>query len=222
MLTLSEKILFITLLVSAVAYAWVDFQKVYTVIRRGQGELPTRAEMQARAITALKKWLTIEPIWKTRPTANFFHALIAWGFVFYLLVNLVDVIEGFVPIVFLGEHLLGMTYRLLVDLATAGALVGMTYFLLRRFVFRSPALDYRANVKLMDKVEAGAIRRDSLVVGLFIFFHVGFRLLSDSFAVAKISGDWGRPFANALSYAWAGWSESALTVGQHVGWWGAL
>ncbi len=222
MLSLSEKIVFITLLVGAVAYAWVDFMKVYQVIRRGQGDLPSRAEIQGRALTALRQWLTIGPIWKTRPTANFFHALIAWGFTFYLLVNVVDVLEGFVPIVFLGDNFLSRTYRLLVDLATTGVLVGMTYFLLRRFVWQSPALDYRANVKLLGNVEAGAIRRDSLVVGLFIFFHVGFRLFSDSFAIAKVGGDWGRPFANTLSYAWRDWSEAALTVGQHVGWWGAL
>jgi len=222
MLTFSEKLLFIVLTIGALAYAWVDFKHVYAVIRRGQGELPSRQEMQERAITALKKWLTFAPIWKTRPLTNIFHALVAWGFVFYLLVNLVDVIEGFVPIVLFGENFVSALYRLLVDLATTGALVGMVYFLLRRFVFRSPALEYRSNVKLMDKVEAGAIRRDSLVVGLFIFFHVGFRLLSDSFTIARIGGDWGRPFANALSYAWRDWSEGALTVGQHVGWWGAL
>ncbi|MEZ4732040.1 MAG: (Fe-S)-binding protein [Caldilineaceae bacterium] len=222
MLTLSEKILFITLVIGALAYAWIGFTNVYRVIRRGQGDLPTRAELQERATAALKKWLIFEPIWKTRPTASFFHALIAWGFVFYLLVNVVDVIEGFAPIILLEGNPVGMLYRFLVDLATAGAIVGMLYFLLRRFVLRSPELNYRSNVKLMEKVEAGAIRRDSLIVGLFILFHVGFRLLSDSFTVARVGGDWGRPFANALSYAWRDWNEGALIVGQHVGWWGAL
>lgn len=222
MLTLNEKILFIALLVGSLAYAWIGFKNVYLVIRRGQGERPTRAVIEARMIEALRKWVFFEPIWKIRGTANLFHALIAWGFVFYFLVNFGDVLQGFFPITFLGENPLGALYRLAADLATAGVLVGMIYFLLRRFVFNSKELKYRENVKLMDTVAAGAIRRDSLIVGLFILGHVGFRLLGESFAVAKEGGDLGQPFAHALSLAWAGWGETALTVGQHAGWWGAL
>ena len=222
MLTLNEKILFIALLIGSLAYAWIGFKNVYLVIRRGQGELPTRAVLEARLKEALQKWLAFGAIWKIRGTANLFHALIAWGFVFYFLVNLGDVLQGFFPITFLGQNPLGALYRLAADLATAGVLIGMVYFLLRRFVFNSKELKYRDNVKLQEKVAAGAIRRDSLLVGLFILGHVGFRLLGESFAVAKHGGDWGQPFAHTLSLAWAGWSEGALTLGQHAGWWGAL
>ncbi|MBX3014706.1 MAG: (Fe-S)-binding protein [Caldilineaceae bacterium] len=222
MLTLSEKVLFVALLVGALAYAWVGFRSVYLVIRRGTGELPTAAAIQTRIVDALKKWLTFASIWKTRTVASLFHALIAWGFVFYFLVNLGDVVQGFFPVTFLGDNLLGLLYRLAADLATAGVLVGMLYFLVRRFVFNSRALTYRANVKLSEPVQAGAIRRDSLLVGLFILFHVGFRLVGESFAVARHGGDWGQPFAHLLSQAWAGWSDSALVLGQHIGWWGAL
>ena len=222
MLTLAEKITFVALLLGALAYAWVDFRNIYLVIRRGEGELPSQAAITARLVTALKKWLTLAPTWKARPIVSLLHALIAWGFVFYFLVNFADLLQGFFPITFLGAGPLGQLYRLLADLATAAVLFGMIYFLLRRFVMQSPALKYRSNVKLHDSVQAGAIRRDSLIVGLFILFHVGFRLLGDSFAVAQHGPDWGRPFAQALSYAWASWSENALLVGEHVGWWGAL
>ena len=222
MLTLNEKISFIALLIGSLAYAWIGFKNVYLVIRRGQGELPARAVLEARLKEALQKWLAFGAIWKIRGTANLFHALIAWGFVFYFLVNLGDVLQGFFPITFLGQNPLGALYRLAADLATAGVLIGMVYFLLRRFVFNSKELKYRDNVKLQEQVAAGAIRRDSLIVGLFIMGHVGFRLLGESFAVAKHGGDWGQPFAHTLSLAWAGWSEGALTLGQHAGWWGAL
>lgn len=222
MLTLAEKITFVALLLGAVAYAWVDFKRVYLVIRRGEGTWPSTAVIQARVVAALQKWLTLAPTWKLRPVVSILHALIAWGFVFYFLVNFADVLQGFFPITFLGAGPLGQLYRLLADLATAAVLVGMVYFLLRRFVLQAPALRYRNNVKLHDKVAAGAIRRDSLIVGLFILFHVGFRLVGDSFAVAQHGPDWGRPFAQALSYAWAGWSDNGLLVGEHVGWWGAL
>lgn len=222
MLTLNEKILFIALLIGSLAYAWIGFKNVYLVIRRGQGELPARAVLEARLKEAVQKWLAFGAIWKIRGTANLFHALIAWGFVFYFLVNLGDVLQGFFPITFLGQNPLGALYRLAADLATAGVLIGMVYFLLRRFVFNSKELKYRDNVKLQEKVAAGAIRRDSLLVGLFILGHVGFRLLGESFAVAKHGGDWGQPFAHTLSLAWTGWSEGVLTLGQHAGWWGAL
>lgn len=222
MLSLAEKIVFVALAFGAVAYAWVDLRNVYHLIARGEGGFPARDTIIGRLQNALIKWLTLEPIWQTRPLAGLFHGLIAWGFIFYFLVNFADVLQGFFPITFLGTGLLGQLYRLLADLATAGVLVGMSYFLLRRFVFGSPVLGYRSNVKLYDKVQNGAIRRDSLIVGLFILFHVGFRLVGDSFNIALHGTDWGRPFAQALSLTWVGWSESALTLGEHVGWWGAL
>ncbi|MEZ4861890.1 MAG: (Fe-S)-binding protein [Caldilineaceae bacterium] len=222
MLSLSEKILFFVCVVAALAYAWIDLKNVYRVVRRGQGDFPSLGEVQARATAALKEWLTLEPIWKTRPVVSLFHALIAWGFVFYFIVNVGDVIQGYFPVAFLGQGFIGDLYRLLADLVTAGVLVGMLYFLLRRFVFNSRDLTYRKNVKLIDKVKAGAIQRDSLIVGLFILFHVGLRLLGESFVVAQEGGNLGQPFAHLLSQAWSGWGEDALIIGQHVGWWGAL
>lgn len=222
MLTFNEKVMFVALVIGALAYAWIGFTHVYLVIRRGQGEMPSLADAQARVVAALKQWATFGSIWKIRSTANLFHALIAWGFIFYFLVNFGDVVQGFFPVTFLGENIIGDLYRLAADLATAGVLVGMIYFLLRRFVFNSKELKYRDNVKLIDSVKAGAVRRDSLIVGFFILFHVGFRLLGESFAVAKHGGDLGQPFAHALSLVWTGWSDWALTAGQHLGWWGAI
>ena len=85
---------------------------------------------------------------------------------------------------FLGGGAVGDVYRFAADVVTVGILVGMVYFLVRRFVYRSPALGYRENVMLVEGVKAGGIGRDSLVVGLFILLHVGFRLLGESFGIA--------------------------------------
>lgn len=222
MLSISEKILFVICVVGALAYAYESFRDVYRVIRRGSGAWPTRQEFRRRAVDALRKWLTLAPIWKTRPVADIFHAMIAWGFTFYFLVNLGDVIQGYFPITFLGDTFIGAIYRFLADLLTAAVLVGMSYFLLRRFVFDSPVLKYHKNIQLMDAVKDGAIRRDSLIVGLFILSHVGFRLLGESFHLAAQGGDWGQPFAHLLSLAWRDWGAEALEAGRHLGWWGAL
>lgn len=222
MLTLAEKILFIFLTVLSLTYAWIEFRMVLAVIRRGQGELPTRAQLPKRAVAALAQWLSEGSMWKARPITSVFHAMIAWGFTFYFLVNFGDLVQGFFPITFLGEGMIGDLYRLLADLFTASVLAGMVYFLLRRFLVAAPSLRYRENVKLVEAVRQGAIRRDSLLVGLFILGHVGFRLLAESFDVALEGGDWFRPVSMALAQAWRGWDASALEVGHHFGWWGAL
>ncbi|CAN5647310.1 (Fe-S)-binding protein [soil metagenome] len=222
MLSLSEKILFVVCVVGALAYAYFDFKAIYQIIWRGQGQKPTWGEIKNRAGAALKTWLTLKPTWKTRPVASIFHAMIAWGFTFYFLVNFGDVVQGYFPITFLGEGFIGAIYRFLADILTASVLIGMIYFLLRRFVLQPQELSYHPNVMLVDRVKAGGIYRDSLIVGLFILFHVGFRMLGESFVIAQRAGDWGQPFGNLVSHLWLGWSPSALVVGQHFGWWVAL
>ncbi len=222
MLTLTEKLLFLLLTAASLSYALFTFSAVYRVIRRGKGDVPTVAMMRERVVGALLAWLSEYSIWKTRRMTSIFHAFIAWGFTFYFLVNFGDLLQGFFPITFLGEGIVGNLYRLFADLFTTTVLVGMVYFLLRRFVFRTPALQYRENVMLVDAVKNGAIRRDSLIVGLFILGHVGFRLLGESFAVALEGNDPFRPVSSLVAQAWTGWSLAALAAGHHVGWWVAL
>jgi Fe-S oxidoreductase len=222
MLTIPEKLLFLFLVLASLVYAYFTWGYVYRVIRRGPGRLPSPAALGQRAVDALVEWLTEGSIWKARRATSIFHGLVAWGFIFYFLVNFADVLQGLFPITFLGHTLAGNLYRFLADLFTASVLVGIVYFWLRRFVFNSPAFHYRENVKLIDAVQRGAIRRDSLIVVAFIFFHVGFRLLGESFAVAQEGNDLWRPFSTLLAQAWRGWGEGALAAGHHLGWWVAL
>jgi hypothetical protein len=222
MLTLVEKLLFILLTILSLTYAWITFGYVFGVIGRGKGQLPSLAEMKDRVVKALTLWLSEGSIWKARKVSSVFHLLIAWGFTFYFLVNFGDLVQGFFPITFLGEGFVGDLYRLLADLFTASVLVGMLYFLLRRFVFHSPALRYHENVRLVEAVRKGAIRRDSLIVGLFILLHVGFRLLGESFAVAAEGNDPFRPISTLVAQAWSGWELPALEVAHHLCWWVAL
>lgn len=222
MLTIIEKILFILAVGASAYFGFVGFKKVFAIIRRGHGDFPSNEELIARLKDAAITWITTKPIWKTRGLASSFHAMIAWGFMFYFLVNFGDVLQGLFPITFLGHNFIGTIYRFLADILTASVLIGMVYFLVRRFILQDKALTYRDNIKLLDEVKAGGIRRDSLIVGTFILAHVGFRLISDSFAVAKEGGDWGRPFAHIVGTLWSSWSPAALTVGEHLGWWVAL
>ena len=222
MLSISEKLLFLFLTAASLSYAFFGFRDVFRIIQRGAGDLPPLKSLGGHALDAALTWITTRPIWKARLTSSIFHAMIAWGFMFYFLVNFGDVLQGLFPITFMGEGLIGDLYRFLADILSMSVLTGMVYFLLRRFIFHSPALAYRDNVLLIDSVKRGAIRRDSLIVGVFILCHVGFRLLGESFLVAQEGGDPFQPFATAISQLWSGWSEAALTAGHHFGWWMAL
>src|SRR5690606_12103915 len=105
----------------------------------------------------------------------------------------------------------------------AAVLIGVAYFLLRRFAAQDPALKTRENVKLMDRVREGGIAVDSLVVGLFILTHVGSRLLGASFYVAQHGPDPWQPGANFVASACrSGRSPGALTFCWHLFWWLAV
>lgn len=222
MLTLIEKILFLLALGASIYVGYVGFRKVYDVVMRGPGEKPSLKEMGRRLWYAAVNWIATKPIWQTRPFSSFFHILISLGFVFYFLVNFGDIVEALFPVTFLGHNLLGDFYRFLADLATVSVLIGVVYFIVRRFLVKDKALDYRENVKLMARVKAGGIRRDSLIVALFILLHVGFRLIANSFKLSLEGTDPWQPFSSALAGLWAGWPETARVVGEHLGFWMAI
>ena len=171
----------------------------------------------------LGKVVTLTPVWRMRFWASLFHALVVWGFTFYLLVNLGDVLEGFIPdFQFLGAGILGGLYRFFADLLSVAALVGMAALILRRQVVKPEELATREATLLHPKARAG-IRRDSLIVGMFILFHVGSRFLGASFKLAGLGGaDPWQPFATGVAVLWQGFSPLTLRVLEHAGFWGAL
>ncbi len=154
--------------------------------------------------------------------------MLAWGFTFYFLVNAGEVIQGYFPIVFLGSGPIGDVYRFLADVFSVAVLVGIIYFLIRRFITKDAALTYRKDVKLMPRVARGGVRLDSLIVGLFILVHVGSHFLGESFDLAHdANGVWswqpGQPFGSLVSaLLWTGLNPTAIAVGQHVFFWLAL
>jgi Fe-S oxidoreductase len=111
-------------------------------------------------------------------------------------------------------------YRLLADVLTVAALVGMALLMVRRFVRKDPALHTRDTTLLHPKAKAGK-QRDSLIVGVFILVHLGFRFIGESFEVAMEPDSW-QPFATMLSNVWGGMNEGGLVIGQHVSFWIAL
>ncbi len=221
MLTLVEKILFFVAVVASLYMAYITFGRMFKVILRGQGELDFK-QIPQRLSDGLGAMFTV-PVFKSRPVSSIFHAFVAWGFIFYMLVNAFDVIAGYVPAFhhFLNSGAMGV-YRFLADIFSVSVLLGMSYFLIRRFIAGSPALTIRDNVKLHPKAKHG-MRKDSLIVGLFILAHVGFRFLGESFLIAQEGhSDLWQPFASGVSYLWSGMGTSAQVAGWHFCWWIAL
>ena len=221
MLTLWEKILF-TLALLATAYAaWQAIVRLVRIIGRGQGQ-PDWALARRRVVDALLKTITLRPTWKMRPLPTLLHAFVAWGFMYYVLVNFGDVLEGYIPhFHFMGTGAIGNLYRLGADILSVGVLVGMSALLIRRFIIKDSVLGARDSVMLNPKARKG-INRDSLIVGLFILFHVGFRFLGQTFAIAQEGADPYQPFASAVASLWSGLSPTALTVAHHLAFWIAL
>lgn len=221
MLSTPEKIIFIlAALVTAVAVLLV-IRRIVRIIARGKGS-PDWRLVPGRFLEMLSKTVALTPVWRTRFWASLFHAMVVWAFMFYLFVNIGDVLEGLLPdFTFMGTGALGNIYRLLADVLSVSALIGMAALLVRRFIINPPALRTRESTLLHPKARAG-IRRDSLIVGFFILLHVGGRFFGESFQVAREGGDAWQPFANALSNLWAGWNNSALVLGEHFGFWLAL
>ncbi len=221
MLTPIEKFIFAALVLATIYNGYWAFYKVYLVIRRGQGDYDDD-HIKERAWRALIDWATLRPVWKTRPVSSLFHAMVAWGFMFYFLVNFGDVVQGYFPIRFLGDGVIGHLYRFIADILSVAVLIGMTYFLIRRFLAHDPHLEFHDNIKLHEKVLKGGLKKDSLIVGFFILFHVGFRFLGESFAIAHEGWDPYQPFASMVSTLWAGMSDPSLIFWRHASWWIAL
>jgi Fe-S oxidoreductase len=219
MLTLSEKILFI-LAVLASAYAATRVgERIFRILRRGQGKIDLRIA-QKRLVSTLVKTITFQPVFRFRFWPSLFHSFVAWGFIYYLLVNLFDTLQGYLP-GFEIPGTLGNIYRLGADVLSVGVLVGMLALIVRRFVLRPATLSARPDVLLHPKARAG-IRRDSAIVSGFILVHVGSRFVGASVRLAAAGLDTWQPFASALSGLWKGWSSTALLVGEHVTYWLAL
>ena len=221
MLTTPERLLFFLLLVTTIFLAARATLRIIRIISRGRGK-PDWAMSIRRAWEAFAKTITFSPVLRDRLLPSLLHGFVGWAFIYYLLVNLGDMLEGLIPdFIFLGTGTIGNLYRLAGDVLSVAALVGITGLLIRRFALRAPELTIRDSTLLHPKAKSG-IRRDSAIVGSVIIIHVGSRFLGQTFSLAATGTDPWQPFASAVSGLWSGLSTSALIVGEHIWWWLAL
>ena len=221
MLTLPEKIAFILLTISSLSLSWFTFSTMFKVVGIGTKSIDWKLVL-LNWPKGLAAFIGQKTLFKTRPVVGFIHALVAWGFTFYLIVNVFDVLYGFIPgFHFFPNYIIGKTYRIFVDIFTVLVLLGVIYFLVRRFITKDYRLEINSPVMLSDEAKIG-MKRDSLLVGAFILLHVGSRFLSASFEIAQNKPDWYQPAATMLSMFWAGMDFESLVMFEHISWWLAL
>ena len=225
MLTDVEKLLFMLLALLALGASYSGFTEMFSIIQRGRGQLHLDG-LWKRTLRALAIYFFQQTTLKTRRLTGLFHWGVVVGFTYYFLVNIVDLAIGFSPDFELALSGWGVWYdlfRLLADVLSIVVLLGICYFIVRRFILPSRrSLHFNDNVLLHPSVRDGAITRDSLVVAIFILLHVGARFLGESITVAQHGHDPFMPFATAVAPLWQNLNVDALAVLRHLWWWIAL
>ena len=220
MLTAVERAVFVLLLLAAVYAAYRSADRIIRTIRRGPGALATD-HLIRRVLYAMWIFVAQTTVLKRRFLPSLAHIFIAWGFTFYLLVNIGDTLQAFLPgYVFLGVEGIGDVYRLVADVLSIGVLIGMASMLVRRALVGGKVFSFGSGTLLHPKAAFG-IKRDSLIVGSFILVHVGSRFLGESFHLVGTPDSW-QPFASAVGGLWIGASPDLITLMQHVFFWGAI
>jgi Fe-S oxidoreductase len=223
MLSLPERAAFLVLVLICAGLAYQGFSRFIGLIRQGKsaarGDRLVARFTRAAIDVALQK-----PIFKARPVVSLLHGFIFFGFSFYLLVNVNDVLEAFVPgWTLIGRGGLAGAFNLFSDLFSVLVLIGMVALLFRRFGQQPKVLTFNPSVKLHAAVAAGAVKRDSAIVGVFILLHVGSRWVGTALHLAERGeGDPWMPTASLLRPLFASLSPAALETGIHVCWWLAM
>jgi Fe-S oxidoreductase len=222
MLTTIEKILFAIATIASLYFTYRGVDRIVKLISSGQGRPDWKAAFR-RIPQAFAKVISFQPIFRFRLWPSILHALIGWGFLIFLVVNLSDLIYGYTGFSILNQTgLFGDVYRLLADIANVAILVGMIAMVIRRFILRPATLSTRKTTLLNPNARTG-ISRDSAIVATFIIVHNASRYLGESFSVALSgSADKWQPTISVVAGLWSGMNANALIIGEHVMFWLSL
>ncbi len=226
MLTTVEKVIFVSLALVSAGFTLHGIKTIVDSVRKGR-PAPELKNIPASLIRAGIMVLFQRTIFRARKVLSTIHLGLFFGLITYAFVNLVDILEGFIPgfeLVYGGKHLafpflnssVINAFNLIADLMSGALLISITVFLVRRFIVKDKRLTYRENVLLNSKVKAGGQKNDSLIVGVFVILHVTARLLGQAFRLAD-GADPFMPLASFLNGIFG-----ASQTGVHVAWWISL
>jgi Fe-S oxidoreductase len=221
-LTLVEKILFAIAVVVSLYFTYRGVMRIVGHIASGQSK-PDWSVIWKRIDDLIVKVVFFQPVFRLRPIPSILHALIGWGFLGFILINLVDLIYGYTGFRLLDHTgAFGNFYRLLADLLGAALLVGIVGMVIRRFILRPKNLTTCESTLLHPKARFG-IMRDSAIVASFIIIHNTARLLGESFYVVQAGApDRWQPVISAVAGLWSGVDASTLLAGERLMFWLSL
>ena len=226
MLTTIEKFAFIILALISAGVTVHGIKTIVDSVRKGR-PAPELRNIPASLLKAGIMVLFQRTIFKARKVLSAVHLGLFFGLITYAFVNLVDVLEGFIPgfeLVYGGRALAfpflpaGAIngFNLIADLMSGALLIAITVFLVRRFIAKDKRLSFRENVLLDPKVKAGGQNTDSLIVGVFVILHVSARLFGQAFRLTD-GVDPFMPIASLLNSIFG-----ASETGVNVAWWISL
>jgi Fe-S oxidoreductase len=219
MLSPIEKILFAIATLVSLYFTYRGVMRIIGHISSGHGK-PDWNLVWKRLGEVIVKAGLFQPVFRFRLGPSILHALIGWGFISFLLINLADLIyaySGFKLLEHLG--LFGDAYRLLADVANVAILVGILAMVIRRFILRPKTLSTRETTHLHPKARFG-ILRDSAIVAGFITIHNTAHLFGESFSVAAtgVRDSW-QPTISAVAGLWSGVDAYTLLIGERLMFW---
>jgi Fe-S oxidoreductase len=226
LLTTIEKVIFVLLASISAGFTLHGIKTIVDSVRKGR-PAPELKNVPASLVKAGIKVLFQRTIFRARKVLSTIHLGLFFGLITYAFVNLVDILEGFIPgfeLVYGGKHLafpflnssVINAFNLIADLMSGALLISISVFLVRRFIVKDKRLTYRENVLLNSKVKAGGQKKDSLIVGVFVILHVMARLLGQAFRLTD-GPDPFMPIASFLNSIFG-----ASQAGIHVAWWISL
>ncbi|HLO27959.1 MAG TPA: (Fe-S)-binding protein [Anaerolineales bacterium] len=226
MLTLIEKFVFVLLALISAGFTLHGTKTIVDSVRKGR-PAPELKNVPASLVKAGIQVLFQRTIFRARKALSIVHLGLFFGLITYAFVNLVDILEGFIPgfeLVYGGKHLafpflnssIVNAFNLIADLMSGALLISIAVFLGRRFIVKDKRLNYRENVLLNSKVRRGGQKKDSLIVGVFVILHVTARLLGQAFRLTG-GADPFMPIASILNGVFG-----ASQLGVHVAWWISL
>ena len=131
-----------------------------------------------RIVEMLRQVLFQIPVFANRPVVGFFHAVIFWGFLVFMLVTLSHVIEGFsTSFHLLGPGFLSQLVLMAANLFALLIIAAVLFFFFRRYVFKVSGLDRPS--------------WESLVILSFIFMLMVTFILFEACKIYNQAPGWG-------------------------------
>src|SRR3989337_831792 len=134
LLTLTEKILFALASLASLYFTYRGVTRIIGHISSGQGR-PDWSLVWKRIGDLIVKVGLFQPVFRFRLGPSILHALIGWGFLTFLLINLADLIYAYTGFKLLeNTGWFGDFYRLAADLAGGGIIFWVLWVGVRRFL----------------------------------------------------------------------------------------